>query len=160
MLRPQSPCEGSEAGEKGIQMSFWRLYYHMVWATKNREALINDVAANEIRRSVQATSTDLGVIVHAMGIVPDHMHIAVSIPPRIAVSEFARKAKAGSSHLVNRSIQQPIGDWFLWQRRYGVLSFGERSLNDVIEYVNRQSEHHADDRLWPLFETTSIGLDD
>ena len=32
---------------------------------------------------------------------------------------------------------------FAWQRSYGVLTIGERSLPSVTGYVRRQKEHHA-----------------
>ena len=131
-------------------MSFWQLYYHLVWATKKREPVIGEEAADLIRRSIQAICTDRRVLVHAVGVMPEHVHLAVSIPPRISISEFAQRVKGGTSHLVNRSIQQPVGDWFFWQLEYGVPSFGKRSLETAVHYVENQPAHHADGNLWPL----------
>ncbi|HWL92861.1 MAG TPA: hypothetical protein VNT79_04950 [Phycisphaerae bacterium] len=34
-----------------------------------------------------------------------------------------------------------------WQRGYGVVSFGKRNLNWVLDYVRRQREHHANGRI-------------
>jgi len=34
-----------------------------------------------------------------------------------------------------------------WQRGYGVVSFGKRNLEWVLDYVNRQREHHASGRV-------------
>jgi putative transposase len=133
-------------------MSFWRLYYHLIWATKKREPLINDIAADVICRSIQAICSEQRVIVHAIGVMPDHVHLAVAIPPRISVSDFAKLVKGGASHLVNRSVEQPIGNWFFWQPEYGVLSFGVRSLESVVRYVGNKAFRHANDKLWPLFE--------
>jgi putative transposase len=91
-------------------VSRWRLFYHVVWGTKHREPVINEAAADLIRRAIQRTCTDNGVIVHAIGVMPEHVHLAVSIPPRIAIANFVRDVKGSCSHLINRSIQQPVGD--------------------------------------------------
>ena len=50
--------------------------------------------------------------------------------------------KGGSSHDVNQAIglKQKVLEW---QTGYGVVSFGTRDLDWVIEYVRNQREHHA-----------------
>lgn len=105
-----------------------------------------------IRRSVQAISTSSKVLAHAIGVMPDHVHIAVSVPQRIAVAEFAKQVKGSTSHLINRRVEHPVGDWFFWQPEYGVITFGERSLERVVAYLENQPDHHASKRLWPTFE--------
>jgi putative transposase len=130
------------------------LFYHLVWATRNREPLIDDERVAVLQRSFRAIAHEHGAMIHAIGIMPEHVHIAVSIPPRIAVSTFVKELKGESSHLLNRAVEQPEGDWFAWQAEYGVISFGERSLPDVVAYVENQEAHHATDELRPTFELT------
>jgi putative transposase len=123
-----------------------------VWATKLREPIVGDEHAAVLQRSFRATAHEHGAVIHAIGIMPDHVHIAVSIPPKIAVAIFVKELKGSSSHLLNRSVDQKPGDWFAWQAGYGVLTFGERSLDDIVAYVNNQAAHHANDALRPSFE--------
>jgi putative transposase len=128
-------------------MSYWRLFYHIVWATKGREPLIDAEHEATVTRIVQAVCRESGAVVHAMGFMPDHVHVAVSIPPRIAVSDFVQQLKGGSSYQMNRP-----DAWFRWQPEYGVVSFGERALPDVVAYVQNQRVRHAAEHLWPKFE--------
>jgi putative transposase len=86
--------------------------------------------------------------------MPDHLHIVVSIPPRIAVSDFVRRLKSAPSLLVNRAEGGSRLDAFAWQAEYGVLTFGERSLPDVVAYVQNQPAHHADSHLREPYELT------
>jgi putative transposase len=132
--------------------TYWRCHYHLVWATKLREPIIREEHAAVLQRSFRATAHEHGAIIHAIGTMPDHVHVAVAIPPRIAVAFFMKELKGSSSHLLNRSVKQRPGDWFAWQAGYGVLTFGERSLEDVVAYVNSQPAHHGDDDLRPDFE--------
>jgi putative transposase len=131
----------------------WRTFYHLVWGTRDRVPLIDDERAEMLQRSFRASCHEAGVIVHAIGVMPDHVHLAVSIPPRLAVSDFVRHLKGSASHLVNHAAAQ--GDaGFAWQGEYGVLTFGERSLQDIVSYVENQAQNHADRLVWPTFEQT------
>jgi putative transposase len=126
-------------------MSYWRLYYHLVWGTRGRQSTIDGPRAAVLQRSFRATCREEGAIVHAIGIMPDHVHLAVSIPPRIPVAGFVRLLKGSSSHLVNRRGDKKDGIAFARQAEYGVVSFGERSRPDVVAYVENQKQRRADD---------------
>jgi len=134
-------------------VSYWRLFYHAVWGTKLREALIDESRADVIERSIRASCHDLDVIVHAVGFMPDHVHVVLSVPPRHAISAVVQKLKGESTHLLNHSARSDGGDWFSWQAEYGVISFSERSLPDVVAYAQNQRQRHADNKLWASYET-------
>jgi putative transposase len=133
-------------------VSFWWLYYHFVWTTKRREAVIDAKIAELIGDRIQSLCNELGWIPHALGFMPDHMHLAISVPPSSSISDSAQKLKGGTSRHVNLSL--PSSDLFTfgWQSEYGVLSFGKRSLGKVVSYVQNQAQRHANGDLWPLFE--------
>lgn len=133
-------------------MSFWRLFYHLVWGTKGRVALIDDERAAIIEDSFRATCRQSGAILHALGIMPEHVHVAVSIPPRIAVAEFVMLLKGASSRRLNQATTSQERGQFRWQPEYGVLSFGDRSLDQVIAYVRQQRKHHAEGSVLPWYE--------
>jgi putative transposase len=138
-------------------VSYWNTFYHFVWGTWHREALIDGENALLIGRSIQANCDELGAIPHAVGFMPDHIHLAISVPPRIAISEFVRKIKGSSSHRVNHSMPGSNLGSFSWQSEYGVITFSERSLKNVVSYVENQASRHANDELWPTFEVGDFG---
>ena len=117
---------------------YWRLHYHLVWATLKRKSLIWDDQEQAISRSFQLTCGDMGLICHAVGIMPDHVHMAVSIPPRHSISEVMKRLKGASSHAVRATDPS-----FTWQSEYGALSFDDRALSSVCDDVERHHEHHA-----------------
>jgi REP-associated tyrosine transposase len=78
--------------------------------------------------------------------MPDHVHLAVSIPPKQAVARVVGRVKGVSSHAVNAA-QPNRPEPFAWQTEYGALSFGHRALDDVVAYVNDQSRRHANGQL-------------
>ena len=64
----------------------------------------------------------------------------MTIPPTILISDLVGQLKGGSSHDVN---QQMGRDKVLqWQSGFGVVSFGTRRLDWVLEYIRNQREHH------------------
>ena len=131
-------------------MTFWRLHYHITWATFEREpALIAD--REKIFYGVlYKKAWEMELIVHAAGYVEDHVHIVASIPPKLAVAECVRQMKGASAFAINR---MPGGDGkFQWQAGYGALSVSERLLPVVMAYANHQKEHHRKNRCVPLYE--------
>jgi putative transposase len=125
-------------------MPYWRTFYHLVTATKQREPLITAPIECEIANSFAKSADDLGLIIHAFGAVEDHVHVALSIPPKVAVAEAVRRLKGASANRVNRELPNQN---FGWQGEYGVLTFAERDLPSVVAYVLGQKDHHASGRL-------------
>ena len=125
-------------------MPYWRTFYHLVTGTKQREALITAPIERLIAESFAKSADDLGLIIHGFGAVEDHVHLALSIPPKVVVAEAVRRLKGASSNRVNREL--PAQN-FGWQGEYGVLTFAERDLPGVEAYVLNQKKHHASGRL-------------
>jgi putative transposase len=136
-------------------MAYWRLFYHVTWATKEREPILDEPMARTIVRSIQATCRSDRAIFHAFGWMPDHVHLAVSIPPGVAVGTVVGHMKGASSHAVNDEIARASP--LRWQGGYGVVSFAEKNLPAVIDYIQHQRERHAADRPWDLFEHVADG---
>jgi putative transposase len=157
-LYPQVETRGStDKTPPGLErgataMSYWRLFYHVVWGTKRRESLIDETRADVIERSIRASCHDLDVIAHAIGFMPDHVHLVISVPPRHALAAVVKHLKGESTHLLNHSAGGDGTNWFAWQTEYGIMSFSERSLDDVVAYAMDQRARHANDDLWPSYE--------
>jgi len=126
-------------------MPYWKLYYHFIWGTKNRLPLIDSALEPELYCAIAAKAKDLGSFVHAIGGIEDHVHLGVSVPPKVAPAKFIGDVKGNSSHYVNHVIKPDFE--FYWQDEYGVLSFGEKNLPGIVRYIHNQKQHHADGTL-------------
>ncbi len=131
-------------------MPFWRLFYHITWGTKNREQFILPEFETPIHNAIVAKAQNLGAKVYAVGGIADHVHLAVSVPPTLPLSEFIGQVKGNSSHFANHILALPCP--FQWQSEYGVVSFGEKQLDHVIRYVKNQHDHHHDGTLIAFLE--------
>jgi len=123
-------------------MSFWRHYYHLVWATKDREPLIQPEVEKRLRAYIVSKSVEQTVYVYAIGTCLDHIHLVVAIPPKLSVAKVVKRIKGASSHFVNHVLRPP--DYFSWQRGYGSMSMGETQLPVAVAYVENQKQHHAE----------------
>ena len=119
-------------------MPRWRLFYHLVWSTDGRRPLINPSIEAAAHRELRGIADRCGILVHAIGGIEDHIHVVVSIPPKLPVADAVQRLKGSSSH----ALRAEFGDTFKWQNEYSVDSFSERHLPTVIAYVKNQRQHH------------------
>lgn len=131
-------------------MAYWQLYYHIVWATKGRNLLITSELEPALHNYLRGKIISLGGVFHAIGGMEDHIHVVTSIPPKIAIANFAGQLKGASSHWVNHN--SDFGSALYWQDGYGVFSFGKSALPRIVAYVLNQREHHTKYDLWLALE--------
>lgn len=121
-------------------MAFWRLTYHLVWATKNREHSIRPEIEKRLYAYIVRKAAELDVFVYAINGWYDHVHLIVAIPPKHAVAYVVKCLKGASSHYLNHTVR--LNEHFAWQRGYGALSLGERQRSTAEAYVAKQKQHH------------------
>ncbi len=86
-------------------------------------------------------SQNIGCKVLAVNGTRDHVHLLVSMPPSISVSDVVHRIKGASSRFVNDKIRPDY--YFKWQVKYGAFSVSKRDLPRVIAYIKRQKIHHS-----------------
>lgn len=129
-------------------MAYWRLYYHLVWATAKRQPLLTpDIEAIIHAYLVEKARFQEGHC-YAINGMPDHVHLIVAIPPKIAVAEFVKNLKGSSSRHMHLEHRRP----FEWQAGYSVFSLSSRNITDAVAYVIHQKEHHAQGKTFPVLE--------
>jgi putative transposase len=137
----------------GAGMPYWRLFYHVIWATKHRAPMVTDAMIGPITRAIEETARESGVTVFAVGVMPDHVHVLAQIPPTLTLSAIIGNWKGASSYAAN---SQVLGSptKLAWQSGYGVLSVSERSFKQVRAYVQHQRERHAAREVYGAYERT------
>jgi putative transposase len=132
-------------------MTLWRTYYHIVWATRDRLPLITSDREPHLYQHIIHKIQTLEAECHVIGGMPDHIHLIVSIPPKIAISEFVKRIKGSSARYINQSETLKT---FAWQREYSVFSLGSKQTDRAIEYVKNQKQRHQSANLINLLEST------
>lgn len=133
-------------------MTYWRLHYHLIWATYNREPVLTLEREKMFYGVLYRKGEELGLKIHAAGNIEEHAHLVASIHPKLAVADCVRHLKGASAFAINHMVGSE--GQFKWQAGYGALTVGERSLEIVMEYAARQKEHHRENRLVEVYERT------
>ena len=115
---------------------------HITWHTKNNSPVLTPQIENRLHHYLQHKAIETpGVVFHEIGGTENHVHLAVSIPPTLQISDWVGKMKGASSHYINHQIANRKA--LEWQTGYGVVSFGTKDLEWVKRYIQNQKEHHA-----------------
>ncbi len=124
---------------------------HLTWHTKDSAPTLTDSIETRCHQFLAHHCLNTaGVFVHGVGGTENHVHLAVSIPPTLTISEWIGRLKGASSHYVNHEIcNRKVLEW---QDGYGVVSFGTKDLPWVLEYIRNQKQHHASKRVFERLE--------
>ena len=136
-------------------MPYWQLFYHIVWATAGRLPLLTPKVEGTVHGYLQAKAQGLEGVVFAVNGLADHVHMVVSIPPKVAVAHFIGQIKsvAATKHNKNGLQDLPLA----WQHEYGIFSFDGKRLPNYVSYVEQQKHHHAEGQTIPILERTHDG---
>jgi putative transposase len=132
-------------------LPYWRLFYHLVWATADRKSLISPELEPMVHGLLRSKAIALGATVYALNGMTDHVHLVASVPPKLSLATFIGKVKGATSTRINKSGQdQP----FFWQDEYAAFSFDAKRLPRLVAYVENQKTHHATSGVIPALERT------
>ncbi len=123
-------------------MTFWKLTYHIIWGTKNKQPLITSSIEAHLYPVIVSRAASMDAYIYQINGWYDHTHIIASVPPKHSIADFVKDLKGASSHFINR--RNLSEEYFAWQRGYGVLSLGEKQRPFAEEYVINQKQHHAE----------------
>jgi REP element-mobilizing transposase RayT len=115
------------------------LYYHIVFATKNREPVLDAEWRPKVHAYFVGTVVGLGGRVLAIGGVADHMHLLVELNAMHRVADFMREVKRAASVWVHENTTLSS---FAWQEGYAALTVSASNLETVRHYIENQEEHH------------------
>jgi putative transposase len=129
--------------------------FHITWHTKTSLPMITRKIEDRLYRYLthKIVETD-GAILHALGGIETHVHIGVSLPSNLLVSDWIGKLKGSSSYYINHEVQPKALEW---QRGYGIVSFGTKDLPWVIDYIKNQKKHHSRGKIHDRLERFDNG---
>lgn len=120
--------------------TYTKLDYHLVFSTKNRHAWISPTIETRIWEYLGGIAIRHGMHPYQIGGIEDHVHLALGIPPTLAVSKALQWLKGASSRWIGETFPELRG--FAWQDGYGAFSVSKSVLPKVVEYIADQREHH------------------
>ena len=120
--------------------SKWNCKYHIVFAPKYRRQIIYGKIKAEIGKILRMLCERKGVEIIEAEACADHIHMLVSIPPKLSVSEFMGYLKGKSSLMIFdkfANMKYRYGNRQFWCRGYDVDT-GGRNKKAIAEYIRNQ----------------------
>ena len=121
-------------------MSYTNLIYHIVLRTYRSFPSIEETNEREMYTYINGYAKNHKAIVYRIGGMPNHIHILLSLPPYIAVSEFVRGLKFATSNWAKHNSLFPLFSG--WGEGYAAFTYSKEAIPNVKQYIMNQKEHH------------------
>ena len=118
----------------------WNCKYHIVFAPKYRRQVIYGKIKADIGVILRKLCERKGVEIHEASACPDHVHMLVSIPPKLSVSQFMGYLKGKSSLMIfdrHANLKYKYGNRQFWCTGYYVDTVG-RNKKVIEAYIKNQ----------------------
>ena len=118
----------------------WNCNYHIVYAPKNRRKILYNEKKEAVLEIIRALCAWKGVEIIEGEICPDHIHILVSIPPKMSVSGFVGYLKGKSSFMIFQrfgNIKFAYRNREFWCKGYYVDTTGKNTAS-IKKYIADQ----------------------
>jgi putative transposase len=121
----------------------WMCKYHIVFAPKYRRKAIYGQYRESIGQILKELCGYKGVEIIEGHLMVDHVHMLVSIPPKISVSSFMGYLKGKSALMIfdkHANLKYKYGNRHFWAEGYYVSTVG---LNEetIKKYIEEQGKH-------------------
>ena len=129
--------------DKGKHCVFYHRY-HLVWATKYRYKLLRGELQLRVRDIVRQVCAENGVEILKGVVSSDHVHVFVSIPPKLAVSDLMRRIKGRTAFKLFREfpkLKKRYWGRHFWGRGYFSTTNGAITEDVVLQYLERHIEN-------------------
>ncbi|MBQ2667631.1 MAG: IS200/IS605 family transposase [Clostridia bacterium] len=135
---------------KHTSHSSYRCEYHLVFAPKYRRKIIYKELRKDVGEIMRKLCNELKVEIIEAQACPDHIHMLVSIPPYMSISQFVGTLKSKSALMLfdrHADLKYRYGNRHFWCRGYFVDTVGknERVISEYIK--NQLEEDYARDQV-------------
>src|SRR2546425_9786658 len=120
-----------------------RLYALLSWTSCRTLPLIPPGAGAFLRRILPDIARRHGTRVVDLGIVRNHVHVVLDLPPNVDIPRLVQGLKGASARIANRDGVMPRAK-LQWVTGYDLRSLGIRDVRRAVTYVRSQDQRHPD----------------
>ena len=120
----------------------WKCQYHIVFIPKYRRKVLYEQIKADVREIIKKLCEYKKVEIIEGAVCIDHVHICVSVPPKISVSEFMGYLKGKSALMIFDKYPDKGGKWnrTFWARGYYVATVGNITEEAIKRYIKEQAD--------------------
>ena len=126
-----------------VGVNFW----HIEFATKYRYKMFGKFKQKHIAEAcIRKTARRHNIKIHVKKIMPDHLHMLVSLPHNITDSKALMLLKGGSAYHFFKNHEKSrlrLPQGYLWSAGGCAVGVGYNEYSTVENYIQNQEQHHA-----------------
>ena len=128
--------------KKSLSHTAWKCQYHIVFIPKYRKKRLYGQVRADVREIIRTLCGYKGVEIIDGAVCPDHVHLCVSIPPKMSISTFMGYLKWKSTLMIYDRHPNLQSKWnkAFWARGYYVATIGNVTEEAIKKYIREQSE--------------------
>ncbi len=128
---------------KSLAHTKWLCKYHIVFAPKYRRKIIYGKIRQDVGKILRDLCKWKGIEILEGHMMPDHIHMLVSIPPKYSISAVMGYIKGKSAMMIfdrHSNLKYKFGNRKFWAEGYYVSTVG---LNEatIAKYIREQEKH-------------------
>ena len=115
------------------------LKYHLVWCPKYRRPVLEGAIEKRLREVLADVRAEHEWTIHALEVMPDHVHLFIESDPIYSVAEIVNRLKGASSRILRSefpALRSRLPT--LWSRSYYAGTVGAVSDAVVRRYIESQ----------------------
>ena len=120
--------------------SYTQIYIHYIFTVKGKQNFLLPENNEELHKYITGLVQNRKCKMLQINNVPDHVHMLVGLHPTYSVAKLIQEVKSVSSGFI--SDKKWVGNNFSWQAGYGGFSYSRSQIDNVINYIKNQQEHH------------------
>ena len=120
--------------------TYTQSYFHLVFAVKNRDALIKKEWKAEMEMYITGIVQNHRHKMLAIASMPDHIHILIGYNVNHLIPDLVEEIKTSSNSWIKRNKLSKF--MFEWQKGYGAFTHSRSQIDVVVKYILSQEEHH------------------
>ena len=116
------------------------LFIHVIWSVYQQQKLLAKPIRKVLFANIQKRAEEKGTKILIINGVEDHVHCLLQLLPSQNLLQVVKSIKTESSQWLNENKLLPEG--FEWEDEYAAYSASPSVVNQVIDYINKQEDHH------------------
>ncbi|RKQ88520.1 IS200/IS605 family transposase [Brockia lithotrophica] len=126
---------------KSTGTAVYNINYHFVWSTKYRRKVLLPPVDASLKEAIIALCAEHGYELLALEVMPDHVHVFLSAPPKVAPAVIAKVLKGSTARMLFKKhpeLKKELWGGHLWNPSYYVGTAGQVSSEVIKRYIKAQ----------------------
>ena len=120
--------------------TYAQCYFHLLFAVKNRDALIKKDWKDEMEKYITGIVQNHRHKMLAVASMPDHIHILIGYNVNQLIPVLLEEIKTSTNEWIKEKRLSKFK--FEWQKGYGAFTHSHPQIDTVVKYILTQEEHH------------------